>query len=154
MALGEDVQVEKDVFGGILRGLAAIDGVLAALDGARAVFVAAKSVGNAEVGLLDAAEHLLVELFLKGFCGFEIGVGVRVFGFEVGEHAGVLFVAEPGIVVDAAIVVDDVLDGFAKGEGWLKSGGPGSGGRGRFGCPVVGGKRSGGRIEIGGHFGV
>jgi hypothetical protein len=130
MAFGENVQVEEDLFCGILGGLAAIDGVLLALDGARVIFKAAEGIGDAEVGLLNAAEHLLVELFLKGVGGLEISVGIGVFGFEVREDAGVLFVAEPGVMVHAAVIVDDVLNGFADGKGRPQTGGAGFSGRG------------------------
>jgi len=82
---------------------------------------------------------------LEGFGEFEVGVGVSVFGFQVGEDAGIFFVAEPGVVVDAAVVVDDVLDWLAEGERGLQAGGSGGGGRG------VGGEMSGGRIGFGSH---
>jgi hypothetical protein len=58
----------------------------------------------------------MVEAGLEGFGGFEVGVGVRVFGFEIVEDAGIVFVAKPSVVVDAAVGVDDVLDGFAEGK--------------------------------------
>ena len=136
VAFGEEVEIEEDLLGGVLGGLAAIDGVLLALDGAGVIFEAAKGVGDAEIGLQDAAEHFLVEAGLEGFGGLEEGVGVGVFGFEIGEDAGILFVAEPGVVVDAAVGVDDVLDGFAEGERGLESGGTGIGGGGRLGGEV------------------
>ena len=142
------------MFGGILCGFAAIDGVLLAFDGARVIFVAAKGIGDAEVGLQDAAEHFVIEFFLDGFGGFEVGRGVVVFGGEVGGDARVMFVAEPGVVVHAAVVVDDVLDGFAEGEGRLKVGGAGHGGRGRFLSSGVGGEIGGGRVGFGGHDGL
>ena len=154
MTLGEDVEVEEDVFGGIGGGFAAIDGVLLAFDGACVVFVAAEGVGNAEISLQDAAEHFLVELFLEGFRGFQVGSSIIVFGLEVGGDAGILFVAEPCVVVDATVVVDDMLDGFALCERRLEPCGAGLGGHGSIGCPGVGGKIGGCGIEIGGHFGI
>jgi hypothetical protein len=136
VAFGEDIEIEEDVFRGVLRGFAAIDRVLLSFDGAGVVFEAAQGVGNAEIGLKDATEHFLVEAGLERFCGFEEGVGVRVFGFEIGEDAGIVFVAEPGVVVDAAVGMDNVLDGFAEGERRLESGGAGSGGGGGLGGEV------------------
>lgn len=153
MTLGEEVEVEEDLLFGVLWRAAAIDGVLAAFEGARVVFEAAKSVGDGEIGLQDAAEHFLVERFLERFGGFQVGGGVVVFGVEVGDDARVLFVAEPGVVVDAAVVVNDVLDGLTKGDGRLETGGPGPGGRRRFREPGVRGQISGSGIEFGGHFG-
>jgi len=130
LAFGEEIQIEKDLLVGVADGGAAVDGVLLAFDGAGVVFEAAEGVGDAEIGLQDAAEHFLVEAGLEGFGGFEVGVGVSVFGFEIGEDAGIFFVAEPGVVVDAAVGVDDVLDGFAECERGLESGRAGFGGGG------------------------
>ena len=153
MTLGEDVEVEEDAFGRIFRRFAAIDGVLLTFDGTRVVFVAAEGVGDAEIGLENAAKHFLVELFLEGFGGMEIGGGVVVFGLEIGGDARILFVAEPGVVVDAAIVVDDVLDGLSLGERRVEACGAGLGRSGRSVGPGVGGQMSSGGIEIGDHFG-
>ena len=97
-----------------------MDGVLLALFRAGVIGVAAEKVGDAEVGLLNAAEHFLVEGFLEGLGGFQEGVGEGVFFLEVGGDAGVVFVAEPGVVIHAAVAVDDVLDGFAEGDGGLE----------------------------------
>ena len=132
---------------GVVDGGAAVDGVLLAFNGAGVVFKAAKGVGDAEIGLEDAAEHFQVEAGLEGFGGFQIGVGVGVFGFEIGADAGILFVAEPGVVVDAAVGVDNVFDGFAEGERGLESGGAGSGGGGG-----LGGEVGGGGIGVGRHW--
>ena len=52
-----------------------------------------------------------------------IGVGVGVFGFEMGEDVGIFFVAEPGVVVDAEVAVEEMLDRSASGDGRLRSGG-------------------------------
>src|SRR4029077_19358435 len=39
-----------------------------------------------------------------------------VFGLQVGNDLGVFLAAEPGIVVDAAVAVQNVLDGFTPGD--------------------------------------
>jgi hypothetical protein len=44
------------------------------------------------------------------------GIGISVLGVEVRDYFGILLFLEPGIVVDAAVVVDDVLDGMAAGD--------------------------------------
>jgi hypothetical protein len=46
----------------------------------------------------------------------EEGIGVGVLGVEIGENFGGFFVAEPGVVVDAAVTVEDGFDGFATGD--------------------------------------
>jgi len=147
VALGELIEIEEDLLVGGVDCCAAIDGVLLAFDGTGVVFEAAKGVRDAEIGLLNAAEHFVIEAGLEGFGGFEIGVGVGVFGFEIGEDAGIFFVAEPGVMVDATVGVDDVLDGFAEGERGLESGGAGFGGGGGFRGEV--GRRG---VGVGSHW--
>jgi hypothetical protein len=119
VAFGEGVEVEEDFLGGERFARATVDGVLLALFRAGVIGVAAETVGDAEVGLLNAAEHFLVEGFLEGLGGIQEGVGEGVFFLEVGGDAGVILVAEPGVVVHAAVTVDDVFHGFADGDGWL-----------------------------------
>ena len=99
---------------------ATVDGVLLALFRADVIGIAAEKVGNAEVGLLNAAEDFLVEGFLKGFGRFEEGVGEGVLFLEVGGDAGVVLVAQPGVMVHAAVAMDDVLDRFAEGDGGVR----------------------------------
>jgi len=128
VALGEGVEVQEDFFrrrvgGGRFRGgrfvFAAVDGVLLALLRPDVIGVATKKVGDAKVGLLNAAKHFLVEGLLEGMEGFHESVGEGVLFLEVGEDARVVLVAEPGVIVDPWVAVDDVLDGFARGDGGL-----------------------------------
>jgi len=126
VAFGESIQVEQDFFRRIFCvEAAAMDGVLLAFFGAREIEIAAETVGDGEIGLQDAAEHFLVKLFLKRFGGAENGVGVGVFGVEVGEDFGILFFAKPGVGIDAAVAVEDVLDGMEAGERGLRGVGRG-----------------------------
>jgi len=97
-----------------------VDGVLLAFFRPSVIGVAAEAIGDAEVGLLNAAELFLVQGFLEGLEGFQEGVSEGVFFLEVGGHARVVLVAEPGIMVHAAIAVDDVLDGLAEGYGGIE----------------------------------
>ena len=90
--------------------------VLLAFDGFGGVEIAAEAIGNGEIGLLDTGEHLVVERLLKGFGGFEDGVGVGVFGEEVLDDSGIFLFAKPGVIVDAKIAVEEVLDGYASGD--------------------------------------
>jgi hypothetical protein len=130
VAFGKGVEVQEDFLvrriGGVACGRrrflgAAVDGVLLAFFGAGVIGVAAEKVGDAKVGLLNAAEHFLVKGFLEGLGGFQEGVGEGVFFLEVGGDARVVFVAEPGVMVHAAVAVDDVLDGFAEGDGGFEA---------------------------------
>jgi len=131
----------------MLDGSAAVDGVLLAFDGAGVIFEAAQGVGDGEIGLLNAAEHFVIKAKLERLGGFEVGVGVGVFGFEIGEDAGILLVTEPCVVVDAAVGMDDVFDGFAQGERGLESDGAGLGGGGGFG-----GEMGRGRVGVRRHW--
>src|SRR4051794_8334944 len=86
VALGEGVEVEKDFVRRVVGiGAAAVERVLFAFFSASEIEVAAQAVRNGEVGLLNASEHLLVQLLLKRLGLLEEGVGVGVFGVEVGE---------------------------------------------------------------------
>jgi len=107
VTFGQGIKVEEGLFGGVFGvETATRDRVLLSLFGPREVEIAAQAVGDGEVGLLDAAEHLLVEEFLKGFGVVKDGVGVGAFRVEVSEHFGALFVVEPGVFVDAAVSVE------------------------------------------------
>ena len=80
--------------------LAAVNGVLQALFGARVVPPVAIAEGDRDVGLLHVREHLLVELVAQAVERSHHRLGVGVFSLEVGGDLGVLFVAQPGVVVD------------------------------------------------------
>ena len=96
---------------------AEMPGILLAFFCAREIEVAAKRVGDGKIGLKNAAEHLLVEPLLKLGAGLEHGVGVGVFRLEVGDDFGTFLLAEPGVVIDAAIPVKDLLDRFTASPG-------------------------------------
>ncbi len=118
MAFGELVAVEDDLFGSIHRSLAAaVDGVLRAFDGARVVVVAGVAVGVGLVGLLDVAQHLAIEGFLEGLGGGHPGVGVGVFGFEIGGDLLGVFVAQPGVIVVEGMAVERMGKGLAACDG-------------------------------------
>jgi hypothetical protein len=61
------------------------------------------AVGDALVGLLDAPEDLLVELVAERLERPGRGLGVAVLGLEVAGHRGIVLVAQPVVVVDAAV---------------------------------------------------
>ena len=113
LALREFVDIKKDLFGRVHAGFfAAANGVLLAGLDARVIEVVAFAVWNFDVGFFHAAQHLVIELFLEGLGGFHHRVGVGVFGFEIGTHFGIRFVAQPEIVVGERAAVDfgDVRD--------------------------------------------
>src|SRR5882762_2538899 len=136
VAFGEGVQVEQELVGfiaeliaglgrNILRrcrrrfigGAAVMERVLFALESFGEVVVAAEAIRHREIGLLDAGEHFLVELFLKGDGGFEQRVGIGVFGLEVANNFGILFFAKPEIVVYAEVAMEAVFNRIAGGDG-------------------------------------
>jgi len=75
-----------------VRG-AVVEGVLLAFDGSCEVGIVAELVGDAEVGLLDAGEHFLIESLPKWLARLEDGVGVGVFAIEVAGDFGIFFLA-------------------------------------------------------------
>ena len=83
-----------------------MDRVLLALDGAGEVAPVAVGDRRRLVGLLhprpDLGEDAVAELGDRG----EHRFGVDVLGLEVGEHGGIVAVAEPVPVVDALVAVD------------------------------------------------
>src|SRR5687768_1821260 len=64
---------------------------------------------DAEIGLLDTAEHFLVELIDKRLVFAHMRLGERVLGFQILDYLRILFVAavaQPGIVVDDLVTMD------------------------------------------------
>lgn len=117
LALGEFVDVEDDLLGGVEGAVfAAMDGILFSLLGAAVIPPLALLGGWVGIGFFETADHLLVELLAELLERGGDGVGVGVFGAEVGEDGGVLLLAEPKIVVDAGIAVDGDVLGFFIGE--------------------------------------
>ena len=108
------IQIQQELFRGTLRlAPAEMERILLALVRAGEIEIAAQAVGNREVGLLNPAKHFLIELFLKLLGRPQDRVRVSVFGFQVGDDIGIFFLAEPSVVVDAAIAMQSVLHGFA-----------------------------------------
>ena len=88
-----------------------------ALLGAGVVPPGAVAVRNGDVGLLHVGEHLLVELIAQAGERGHHGLGVGVFGFEIGGDLGILLVAQPGVVVGEGDAVEVGLCGFFAGDG-------------------------------------
>jgi hypothetical protein len=103
---GEIVLVEHDLLGRVERlAPPAMDRVLLAGLGARVVPPPVHLLGHGEVGLLDPAEHLVVELPLELRRRRHERRGPRILGLEIGAHLRVLTVAEPLPVVRPRIAV-------------------------------------------------
>ncbi len=132
---GELVAVEDDFFRTLRStegaALAAEDGVLFSFFGADVVPPVAFAVGGGLVGLLDVAEHLVIELVAEGSEVGGEGFGVLIFGFEVGGDVGMVFVAQPGVVVGEG---DAVEDGFLMFFAGGRRGGVRAFGHGNFKC--------------------
>jgi hypothetical protein len=104
VALGELVHVEQHLFRGVHRALAAaVDRILQALDLALVIPVAALAVRHALVGFLDAREDLLVEPVAEAFERLHRLLRVAVLRFEVRDDFRIVLVAQPEVVVDAAV---------------------------------------------------
>jgi len=120
VAFGEAIKVEEEFVGGAFRvAVSDVNGVLFASFRASEILETAKSVRDGEVGLLDAGKHFLVELFLEGFGWFEDGVGVCVFGVEVGEDFRIFFFTEPSVIVHARSPCGTI----STGRFWLRRSG-------------------------------
>lgn len=119
MALGECVEIERDLLRRFDRAaLAREDGILLALFGSRIVEIVAEAIGDAQVGLLDVRQHLVVEFGREALVRRHRRVRVRVFRFQVGRDSGIALLAQPKIVVDARRSVDvrNVRDGLRDGR--------------------------------------
>ena len=106
VARREVVLVEQDLLGAAVAAPAAVDGVLLTFDGARVIAPLAVGHRRRRVGLLDAAADLVEDAVAQRRARREERLGVRVLGFEVGDHGRVVTVAHPVPVVDAVVAVD------------------------------------------------
>ena len=134
--LRQQVEVEGDLLFSYLRGgtrreglLAAEDGVLLARLRPRVIEVRAVTVGDVDVRLLDAREHLRVQRALEARRGLRHRVRVRVLRLQVARHLGVALLAEPEVVVHAALPVHHVDPGDPLGHGRCGDAGLGVGER-------------------------
>ncbi len=107
LAFCQRVEVEEDFLGAVHAALAAAHVlVLLSFLGARVVEVVANARRDAQVGLLDASEHLGVERLLKALGGLHHLFGIRVLALEVFDDLGVTLLAQPEVVVRERVAVD------------------------------------------------
>ncbi len=117
MAFREVIQVQKYLVKRAARvGTAAVHRILLALLGAYEIEIAAESIGNRQIRLKNAPEHFLVQRFLKSFGRPQGRIGIHVFRLEIGDDLRVFFLAEPSVMVHAAITMQNSLDRLAAGE--------------------------------------
>src|SRR6266568_3619181 len=106
MSLCKLIEVQQQLFGGtVCIAPPELKGVLLAFLGSGEVQIAAEQIGDREIRLQDAAKQFLVKLPLKSFGGLQYGVRISILCFQVGDNFGVLFMAEPRVMVDAAVAV-------------------------------------------------
>ena len=104
LALGQLVDVEQDLFRRLEAPLLPrVDRILLPFHRARVIEVRALAIRHLDVGLLDPAQHLVIELLLQLRGGLHHLVGVGVLGLEVGDGLGALLVAEPAVFIDAVL---------------------------------------------------
>ena len=104
---GERVEIEQNLLRPLHAPLpAALVGILLPLLRARVIPVVAETIRHAQVGLLDAAEHLRVQRVLEFLRRRHHGVGVGILGFQVRDDLRVGFLAQPEVVVFQSQAVD------------------------------------------------
>jgi hypothetical protein len=99
---------------------AAVYGVLQTLFGARVIPPTAIAIRNRNVGLLYVREHLLIKLLAQAVERRHHCFGVGVLGFQIGRYFRILFVAQPGVVVDEDGAVQCGLLVLNAGDGRLR----------------------------------
>ncbi len=97
---GKLIDIQQDFLGRVHAAFApAKRGVLLSFFRAVVVEVAAVANRNAEIGLLDARQHLLVERIFEGLQIFGERLRIGVFRFEVFHHARIGLLAKPVILI-------------------------------------------------------
>ena len=106
------VSVENDLFRCIWRwascaaGFSAMNRVLQFLLGSRVIPPTAVSKGNRYVGLLDVAQHFVVELFLQAGQRSHLSLRILVFRFEISNYVGIFLVTQPCVIVGEGFAVN------------------------------------------------
>ncbi len=117
VAFRKKIQVEEQFYRRAFRvAPPAMERVLLSFLGPREIVIAAEPIGNGKIRLQDAPQHFLIKLLLEWFRGLQNGIGIRVFGLQIGDDFGVLFAAKPGVMIDPAVAMQNVLHGFAPGN--------------------------------------
>ena len=106
VAFRELVGVENDLLGGVHRPTApAVDLVVEAFHRPGVGQPTLEQGRRGGVRLLDPPDDLAVQTFLEVACARRHGVGIGIFGFEVGDHLRVVLVTQPVVGVDASVPI-------------------------------------------------
>ena len=117
MASREQVQIEQQFFRRAFHvALPAVERILLSFFRPREIKIASQPIRNGKIRLQNASQHFLIELLLKRLRGLQNGVGISVLGLQVVDDFRILLMAQPGVMVYAAIVVQYVLHRFPPGN--------------------------------------
>ena len=106
MPLGKLIDIKNDLFNGLQRfTFAAINRIVQSLDRARVIEIRTIAIGNTQIGLLDAPEHLVVQRLLELLGVRHDGFGVVVLRIEVRDDGWIGLFAKPGVIINARIAV-------------------------------------------------
>ena len=106
MPLGKLIDIKNDLFNGLQRfTLTAINRIVQSLDRARVIEIRTIAIGNTQIGLLDAPEHLVVQCLLELLSVRHDGFGVVVLRIEVRDDGWIGLFAKPGVIINARIAV-------------------------------------------------
>src|SRR5579863_450396 len=109
LPFGELVEVEQHLFSCFHGAFtAALDRILLAFLGAGIVEIAAAEGRNAEIGLLDAREHLFVKSVAERLETLRHAIRVRVLRREIPSYLGIRLLPQPKIIVDNRDAVPDL----------------------------------------------
>ena len=86
----------------------AIDRILLPFLGPGEIEVVAAPDRNAEIGLLNAAQHFLIEGVRERLQALCLGFGVGVLAFQIADDIRILFVAQPMIVIHHGRTMTDL----------------------------------------------
>ena len=103
--LRKPVTIQQDLLRAAISRLPAIDGVLFPLFGARVVEIFTAADGHALVGLFDAGHHLAIKLVLQLFGGGHHCGDIAILVRQILDHFGIVFLAQPMVVIYADIAV-------------------------------------------------
>ncbi len=119
MILADLVEVQHDLLVGIQRAvLAGQDAILQPLLCARVIEVVALAHRDREIGLLDAREHLVVQLLLQRLGVLQERLAMDVLGLEMSGDRRCALLAQPVVIIDPRVAVNGdlvrVLGGYRR----------------------------------------
>src|SRR5260370_34980026 len=101
MAFRKSVQVEQKLFSRACRlAPPPMDRILLSFFRPREIKIPATAVRNGKIHLLDAPQHLLIELLLESLGGLQNRVRVCNLAFKGGDDFRLFLVAEPSVMCE------------------------------------------------------